>query len=146
MVIQILLVEDSESQVGLVREALKTWSTPFNLHVTNSAEDALEFLNRSSGYGNVPHPNLVLVDLNLPKQPGFVVLEAIRKNPALGGTVAVVLSSSTALSDIQRAALLAAAYIEKPIDLHGTLRLFQALEQFWRVDARFALKRTGFSQ
>ena len=88
----------------------------------------------------------MLVDLNLPKQPGFVVLEAIRKNPALGGTVAVVLSSSTALSDIQRAALLAAAYIEKPIDLHGTLRLFQALEQFWRMDARFALKRTGFSQ
>jgi CheY-like chemotaxis protein len=110
MVLEILLVEDNESQAYLVREALKTWKTPYHLHVCKDAEEALEFLNRTDG---TARPNLALVDLSLPKQPGFIVLEAIRKHPQLSGTVVIAFSSSAAKSDVDRALPFAASYLQK---------------------------------
>jgi CheY-like chemotaxis protein len=121
---------------NLVREALKTWKTPYRLHVCNDAEEALEFLNRADG----TRPNLALVDLGLPKQPGFVVLEAIRKHPQLSGTVVIAFSSSAVKSDVDRAVPFAAAYLQKPMAWRDMIDLFAAIETFWRMDVRFRMK------
>jgi CheY-like chemotaxis protein len=137
MVLEILLVEDNESQAYLVAEALKTWKTPYHLHVCMDAEESLEFLNRTDG---TTRPNLALVDLSLPKQPGFVVLEAIRNDQKLSGTVVIAFSSSAAKSDVDRAVPFAAAYLQKPIDWNDLIKLFAALETFWRMDVRFAMR------
>jgi CheY-like chemotaxis protein len=138
MVLEILLVEDNESQAYLVQHALETWKTPYRLHVCKDAEEALEFVNRSDG---TSRPNLALVDLSLPKQPGFVVLEAIRKHPQLRGTVVIAFSSSAAKSDVDRAIPFAAAYLQKPMEWGDMVDLFAALETFWRMDVRFKMKQ-----
>ena len=145
MTLEILLVEDSDAQAQLVRQALKLWKTPYNLHVTGSAEDALEFLNHSDGYANSPRPHLALIDLSLPKQPGFAVLEAIRQRPDLSGAVVIILSTSIAECDVKRAFPMAAAYLQKPLEWPDMMRLFEALETFWRMDVRFSNQLAGAS-
>ena len=81
MVLQILLVEDNPAQVYLVQHSLARWKTPFKLRVASSAEEALDFVNRRNGHNNAPQPHLTLLDLHLPNQPGFVVLDAIKNAP-----------------------------------------------------------------
>jgi chemotaxis family two-component system response regulator Rcp1 len=142
MVLEILLVEDNEAEAYLVRKALELWRTPYNLHVTSSAEEALEFINRQNGHANAPRPHLTLLDLNLPKQPGFVVLQAIKDDPELRGIAVMVLSSSVHPKDVQKALNLHAnAYLQKPLDYKVVERLFESLEAFWRLDARFVIKQ-----
>jgi CheY-like chemotaxis protein len=141
MVLEILLVEDNEAQVHLTQSALEVWKTPFNLHVVTSAEAAIEFLNRQNGYANAPRPHLALIDLNLPKEPGFVVLEAIRQSANLKHTAVMVLSSSIGPAELDRAMPHAAACFKKPVDYPNTIRLFEVLEAFWRMDVRFAMKK-----
>lgn len=144
MVLQILLVEDNAAEAFLVRHALERWKTPYKLHVVSSAEEALDFINHRNGHNDAPQPHLTLLDLNLPKEPGFVVLEAIKNDPMLRRIAVIVLSTSVSRSDVQRAvASHTNAYIQKPSDLAGVERLFANLEVFWRLDARFALKNAG---
>lgn len=141
MVLEILLVEDDDAQAYLAHEALKCWKTPFNVHRVTTAEAAPEFLNRKNGYARAPRPHLALVDLNLPKKPGFVILEEIRQRPELQGIAVMVLSASTAPADIQKAIPNAVAYLPKPMDFDSILELFKALEAFWRFDVRFSMDR-----
>lgn len=141
MVLQILLVEDNAAQAYLVRHALERWKTPYKLHVVSSVEEALDFVNRRNGHDNAPQPHLTLLDLHLPNQPGFVVLEAIKNGPSFRNIAVVVMSTSVSHLDVQRAvASHANAYIQKPADWVGIERLFETLEAFWRCDARFAMK------
>ena len=142
LVLQILLVEDDAAQAYVVRLVLERWKTPYQLHIVSSAEEALDYVNHRNGHDDAPQPHLTLLDLNLPRQPGFVVLEAIKNDPALRSIAVIILSTSASQSDVQRAvASHANAYIQKPSDLAGIERLFDTLEAFWRSDARFALKR-----
>ena len=140
MVLEILLVEDNQAEAFLVRKALERWTTPYNLHIVASAEEALDFVNHRNGHQHAPRPHLTLLDLNLPREPGFVVLEGIKNDPNLRNIVVLVLSSSVADADIQRAvASHTNAYIQKPVDWDATERFFKTLEDFWRLDARFAV-------
>jgi CheY-like chemotaxis protein len=140
MRLEILLVEDAPAQVYLVRMALERWKTPYNLNVAATAEEALEFIYRRHAYSAAPRPHLILLDLNLPQEPGFTVLSAIKGDPALRDIAVIVLSSSAAQSDIERAMdLHANAYFCKPANLHAIERMFGALESFWRMDARFVV-------
>lgn len=142
MVLQILLVEDDPAQAYLVRKALENWKTPYKLNVVLTAAEALDFVNRRNGFKDAPRPHLTLLDLNLPSEPGFVVLEQIKNDPTLRNIVVVVLSSSVADSDVERAiASHTNAYIQKEADWDGIERLFEALETFWRADVRFSMKR-----
>ena len=142
MVLQILLVEDDPAQAYLVRKALEAWKTPHNLNAVLTAEEALDFVNRRNGFEEAPRPHLTLLDLNLPREPGFVVLEQIKSDPTLRNIVVVVLSNSVADSDVQRAiASHTNAYIQKVADWDGIERLFEALETFWRADVRFGMKQ-----
>jgi two-component system response regulator len=110
--------------------------------VVLTAAEALDFVNRRNGFKDAPRPHLTLLDLNLPSEPGFVVLEQIKNDPTLRNIVVVVLSSSVADSDVERAiASHTDAYIQKEADWDGIERLFEALETFWRADVRFSMKR-----
>lgn len=140
MVLEILLVEDNPAQAYLVQNALKSWKTPYNLRITSSAEEALGLIRRKSHHSRAPRPHLVLLDLNLPQEPGFTVLEAIKDDPKLRNIVVMVLSSSSAACDVERAVQLHTnAYFTKPFDYDEIQRLFGALETFWRLDVRFTI-------
>jgi CheY-like chemotaxis protein len=139
MVLEILLVEDSEPDVHLVRLALQAWKTPFNLRVFGNAEEALKFLHRKNEFSECSLPHLALIDLNLPGQSGLVVLEAISAIPELRNAFVFVLSTSTAPSDVTKALPYATAYFQKPMDAVAIFRLFEALETVLRMDVRFAM-------
>jgi two-component system response regulator len=141
MVLEILLVEDNEAQVFLVRKALQRWKTPYNLHVASTAQEALEFVNRQNGHANAPRPHLTILDLNLPKEPGFSVLKAIKEDSSLRSIAVMVLSASAEESDVQMAMdLHTNAYFQKPMRYDAIEQLFEALESFWRLDVRFNMK------
>jgi CheY-like chemotaxis protein len=142
MRLQILLVDDDVAQAHLVRKALETWQTPYDLHVVGSAEAALDFINRGDGYAGAPRPHMTLLDLNLPNEPGFTVLKAIKDDPNLRSIAVIVMSSSVDPSDIARAFdLHSDAYVQKPAEWDTIERLIAALETFWRFDERFVMYR-----
>jgi CheY-like chemotaxis protein len=138
--LQILLIEDDPAQAYLVDKALQRWKTPYKLHVCSTAEDAMDFVGRRKDYTAAVRPHLVLLDLNLPKEPGFSVLKAIKGNPGLRNIAVLVLTSSSAESD-QKAAfdLHANAYFQKPMSYDIVEQMFEAIEKFWRLDVRHRL-------
>jgi chemotaxis family two-component system response regulator Rcp1 len=140
MTLEILLVEDDVGQVYLVTTALKRWISPYHLHTVSTAEEALDFINRRNQHSKAPMPHLTLLDLHLPKEPGFTVLKAIKDNPDFRNIAVIVMSSSLAESDIKKAVELHTnAYIRKPSEWASIEKLFAALESFWRLDVRFAM-------
>jgi len=140
MILEILLVEDNPADAYLVTKALERWTTPYRLHTVGSAEDALDFINRHNGHSNAPRPHLTLLDLNLPKEPGFTVLKAIKNNPTLRNIAVIVMSSSIAEADLSQAfELHTNAYVAKPVNFATFERIFHSLEAFWRLDERFKM-------
>jgi len=138
--LEILLVEDDPAQVYLVDKALQRWKSPYQLHLCSTAEDALEFVNRQNGHTRAPRPHIALVDLNLPKEPGFTVIKAIKSNPDLRSIAVMVLTSSKSPSDLKAAFdLHANAYFQKPMSYDAIEQMFEALEKFWRLDVRYML-------
>jgi two-component system, chemotaxis family, response regulator Rcp1 len=138
MILEILLVEDNEAQAYLVRKALESWKTPYNLHVVSSAEEAIELFSDGTDSVKRPLPHLALVDLNLKNKPGFAVVETIKQRPDLRNVAVMVLSSSTSQADVQKAVNLHAnAYFVKPMSFDGIVSLFETIEAFWRNDYRF---------
>lgn len=130
--IEILVVEDNPGDVRLMREALKGCKILNELQVVGDGVAALDFLHRRSPYDNAVRPDLVLLDLNLPKLDGRQVLAAIKSDPVLKVIPVVVLTTSEAEEDILRAYHLAAnCYVTKPVDLHQFNRIVQAIEDFW---------------
>lgn len=130
--IEILMVEDNPGDVRLTQEALKSNKIKNNLHVCQDGQEALAFLNRRNGYEEAPRPDLILLDLNLPKVDGRQVLEETKEDPALRRIPVVVLTSSEADEDILRSYdLHANSYITKPVDFEQFIKVVKTIEDFW---------------
>ena len=130
--IEILMVEDNPGDVRLTREALKGGKVLNQLHVVEDGVAALDFLYRRAPHQNATRPDLILLDLNLPKMDGRQVLATIKSDDSLKLIPVVVLTTSQAEEDVLRAYRLSAnCYVTKPVDLHQFNRIVQAIEQFW---------------
>jgi len=130
--IEVLLVEDSAGDVRLTREAFKDAKVLINLHVASDGTEAMAFLRREGEYANVARPDLILLDLNLPKKDGREVLEEIKESPALKTIPVVILTTSASEADILRSYRLHAnCYITKPVDLGGFLEVIKSIDSFW---------------
>jgi CheY-like chemotaxis protein len=130
--IQVLLVEDNLGDVRLTQEALRDAKVRNNLHVVADGVEAMAFLRREGRYAGVPRPDLVLLDLNLPKKGGLEVLEEIKTDPHLQHIPVVILTTSQAEQDIvQSYRHRANAYVTKPVDLEQFLKVVGSIEQFW---------------
>jgi CheY-like chemotaxis protein len=130
--IQILLVEDNPGDVRLTREALRDARVRNQLHVATDGEDAMAFLRREGGYAAAPSPDLVLLDLNLPKRDGREVLQDIKGDARLRHIPVVVLTTSQAERDIlETYRLQANAYVTKPVDLEQFITVIRSIERFW---------------
>ncbi|MGA2245068.1 MAG: response regulator [Verrucomicrobiota bacterium] len=128
----ILLVEDSPADVRLTREALTEAKVMHTLHVVKDGVEALAFLRRQGPYADSPRPNLILLDLNLPKKDGREVLAEIKQDESLKRIPVVVLTTSKAEEDIVRTYNLHAnAYVTKPVDLNKFFEVIRSLEEFW---------------
>jgi two-component system, chemotaxis family, response regulator Rcp1 len=130
--IDILLVEDSPADVRLTREALKDAKVLNTLHVVEDGMAAMAFLHKRGQYADRPTPDLILLDLNLPKKDGREVLAEVKKDEAFKRIPVVVLTTSRAEEDVVRTYNLHAnAYVTKPVDLAQFLSVIRALEEFW---------------
>jgi len=130
--IEILLVEDNPGDVRLTIEALRDGKVRNNLSVVGDGVEALAFLRREGRYASAPRPDLILLDLNLPKMDGREVLAAIKADPSLRMIPVVVLTTSNAEQDIVRTyALHANCYITKPVDLDQFITVVKTIEDFW---------------
>jgi two-component system, chemotaxis family, response regulator Rcp1 len=130
--IEILLVEDNPGDVRLTREALKDGKIVNNLHVAEDGVDALAFLRREGKYHNAVRPELILLDLNLPKKDGREVLAEIKADKELKRIPVVVLTSSAAEQDIVKSYNLHAnCYVTKPVDLDQFINVVKSIEHFW---------------
>jgi two-component system, chemotaxis family, response regulator Rcp1 len=129
---EVLLVEDNPGDVRLTREALKDAKVHINLHVASDGVEAMAFLNREGKYAEVPRPEMILLDLNLPRKDGRQVLEEIKATPALMTIPIVILTTSESEEDILRSYRLHAnCYISKPVDLDGFLKVVKSIDNFW---------------
>jgi len=121
---EILLVEDNEADVRLTREVLSEARLLNRLHVARDGEQAMDFLRRRPPFENTPRPDLILLDLNLPRKDGREVLDEIKADPTLRRIPVVVLTSSRNGSH-------ANCYVVKPVDLHQFTEVVRTLEDFW---------------
>jgi CheY-like chemotaxis protein len=130
--IDILLVEDNPGDVRLTQEALRAGKVRNTLHVARDGQEAMAILRREGPQVSVPKPDLILLDLNLPKKDGRQVLAEIKEDPKLRRIPVVVLTSSQAETDIARSYdLHANCYVTKPIDLDQFLDVVKSVEDFW---------------
>lgn len=130
--IDILLVEDNPGDARLTREALAQSTVRNVLHHARDGEEALAFLRHQGTFADSPAPDLVLLDLNLPRRDGREVLEDIKHDPRLMHIPVVILTSSQAEEDILRSYRLHAnCFITKPVDLEQLTKVVQGIEQFW---------------
>lgn len=130
--IVILLVEDNPADVRLTEEALKEEKLHNNLHVVNDGVEALAFLRKEGKYSNAVRPDLILLDLNLPKKDGREVLKEIKSDDKLKTIPVVVLTVSKAEEDILKSYNLHAnCYITKPLDLNQFSRVVKSIQDFW---------------
>jgi len=130
--IEILLVEDNPADVRLTREALKEAKVHNQLHVVEDGVAAMEFLTGKGEYANSPRPDLILLDLNLPRKDGRQVLEEIKADDRLKRIPVVVLTTSQAEEDIVKSYNLHAnCYVTKPVDLDQFITIVKSIEDFW---------------
>ena len=134
---RVLLVEDNEADVRLTREALREPGPPVRLSYVADGEQALAFLRREEGYADAQRPDLVLLDLNLPRKNGLEVLDELRADPELASVPVVMLTSSAAEQDVRSCyALGARSYVVKPHELDAFMELIGAIRAFWLGVAR----------
>lgn len=130
--INILLVEDNPGDVVLTREALDDAKVRNELNVVGDGVEALEYLRRQGPHTGAPRPDLILLDLNLPRKDGREVLAEIKQDPDLKRIPVVVLTTSKAEEDILRSYdLHANCYVTKPVDLNQFLSIVKTIEDFW---------------
>ena len=128
----ILLVEDNPGDVRLTQEAFREGHIDNDLHVVHDGAEAMEFLHRQGDHEDAPRPDMVLLDLNLPRMNGDEVLERIRDDPDLCHTPVVVLTGSRAEEDILRSyELQANAYLTKPVNPQEFIDTVRSFEDFW---------------
>ena len=132
MAVDILLVEDNPGDVRLTKEALKDAKVLNQIYVAKDGVEAMEFLNKKGSFKEAPTPDMILLDLNLPRKDGREVLSEIKKDPKLKHIPVIVLTTSKADEDIIKTYNLHAnAYITKPVDLNRFVEIIHALEEFW---------------
>jgi len=130
--VNILLVEDSPTDIDLTREGLEMGKLANNLTVLEDGQQALDFLRRKGAYSDAERPDLILLDLNLPGKDGREVLEEIKNDPELMSIPVVVLTSSKAEEDISRSYKLHAnCYISKPVNFSRFVEVVKGIEDFW---------------
>jgi CheY-like chemotaxis protein len=142
--IQILLVEDNPGDARLASEALKDGKVSNNLyHVTDGVE-AMAFMRREGEYASAPRPDLILLDLNLPRKDGREVLSEIKEDPELRLVPVVVMTTSAAERDLIKSyELHANAYVVKPMDLDQFIEVVQAIENFWFTVVKLPQRNDG---
>lgn len=135
--VEILIVDDSPADVGLVEEAFREWSHSNRLSVVEDGAQALDFLYRHGEFSSAPRPDLILLDLNLPKKDGREVLSAIKQDPELQQIPVVILTTSDAEQDVRKAYRLHAnCYLTKPVHIDEFLTKIKAIESFWLSTVR----------
>ena len=129
---EILLIEDSLPDIRLTEKALKSGQLSYNVSVVRDGVEALAFLRRQNSYADAPRPDLILLDLGLPKKSGTEVLAEIKEDPGLKRIPVVVLTSSDAQEDIFATYdLHANAYTKKPLDADDFVNAIRTIEDFW---------------
>jgi CheY-like chemotaxis protein len=135
--IQVLLLKDNPGDVRLTREAFKDARLHIHLSVVSDGIAAMAFLNREGDHEAAPRPDLILLDLNLPKKNGREVLEEVKSNPALQSIPVVILTTSSSEVDVFRSYQLHAnCYISKPVNLEGFLAVVKSIDEFWLTVVR----------
>jgi CheY-like chemotaxis protein len=130
--VDILLVEDNPGDVRLTQEAFKNGQIYNDLHVVNDGDEALAFLRNEGEHADAPTPDIVLLDLNLPRKNGDEVLAEVRADPDLARIPVIVLTSSEAQEDVaQSYELQANAYLTKPVDPSEFIEVVKSFKQFW---------------
>ena len=130
--IEILLIEDNPGDVRLTKEALRDSKVINTLSVVSDGVQALEFLRREGRYADAVRPDVILLDLNLPRKDGREVLEEIKADPDLKRIPVVVITSSSSEEDVLRSYNLHAnCYISKPVDLEQFIAVVRSIEDFW---------------
>ncbi|MBI3270187.1 MAG: diguanylate cyclase [Planctomycetes bacterium] len=130
--VEVLLVEDNAGDVRLIVEALKSCQVPHRLHVATDGVDAMEFLTRAGKHAEAPRPDLVLLDLNLPRRHGREVLKEVKRDPNLRSIPILVLTTTTAEAEVRKVYELSAnCCITKPVNLDQFRRVMKSLEEFW---------------
>ena len=128
----VLVVDDDAVAAHLFREVMKNLRHRYELHFVRDGVDALDFLYRREPYARSPRPNLVLLDLNMPRLGGLETLSAIKSDPELCVIPVIVLSTSGSPDDVRQSYLAHAnCYVQKPADLEQSTKLVQAVEAFW---------------
>lgn len=130
--VEVLLVEDNPADVYLISTILETGSRPKHLSTVEDGEAAIDFLERRGLYESVPVPQLILLDLRLPKLDGHEVLAYVKSKPGLRHIPVVVLSSSRRAQDVDNAYdLRANCYVTKPLDLHEFIATVREIDEYW---------------
>ena len=135
--IEILLVEDNPGDARLAKEALRDSKLKNNLYVVEDGVEAIKFLGAETPYENAVRPDLILIDLNLPRMDGREVLKAIKSDERFKRIPVVILTMSNAEEDILKSYNLHAnCYITKPLDLDQFIKVVQSIEDFWLTIVR----------
>jgi two-component system, chemotaxis family, response regulator Rcp1 len=130
--LDILLVDDSPMDLRLMREALDGSRVASRLHMVQDGVEAMQFLRREGSFAVSPRPDLILLDVNMPRKGGLDVLAEIKGDPALRSIATVMLTSSKEERDIKRAYdLHANGYVQKPVDFDDFMAVMGSIEQFW---------------
>jgi len=138
--VRILLVEDSPGDIRLTREVLRDARIANELHIVGDGDHAMAFLRREGEYAGMQRPDLILLDLNLPRKDGREVLAELKEDPELHLIPVIVLTTSAAEQDVLRSYdLKAACYITKPIDLDEFISVVRSIESFWLSTVRLPL-------
>jgi two-component system, chemotaxis family, response regulator Rcp1 len=142
MPIEVLLVEDSPGDVRLTQEAFRDANKAIHLHVASDGVEAMAFLRREGVYVQAPRPELILLDLNLPKMDGREVLAHIKQDGSLKTIPTVILTTSDAEVDIVKSYQLQAnCYLSKPVQLDAFEALVKSINDFWLIKVKLPLPR-----
>lgn len=139
--VEILLVEDNEGDVGLIEEVLEETKIRNTLHIAKDGAEAMLFLRGEGTFSGSPRPDIILLDLNLPKRDGREVLEEVKEDSNLKSIPIVILTTSGAEKDIHRAyELHANAYVTKPLDFDQFICVIESIARFWLEIVRLPTK------
>ena len=142
--IEILLVEDNPGDARLTREALALSSIRNHLHITRDGEEAMAFLRREGSYGHMPRPDIILLDLNLPRMDGREVLGHLKEDDSLKTIPTVILTTSDSEADIvQCYQLQANCYLSKPVQLDAFESLVKSINDFWLTKVKLPQQPRG---
>src|SRR6478736_2033445 len=144
MPLQVLLIEDSPGDVRLTREAFHEVNPLIHLHMANDGVEAMAFLTNEGEYANAPRPDLILLDLNLPKMDGREVLAHIKEHASLRTIPTVILTSSEAEADVIKSYQLQAnCYLSKPMHFEAFHKLVKSIDDFWLTRVKLPQQRKG---